>query len=312
MFKYLSLKYKIIILALGSVVSFIVLVALVLRGENEIAIHSTAQIQKMISEEVEQKIKLSTDSLADSLGALIEGKSEAEQIDIIAKAIEKFRFEDDKSGYYFAYKEYVPVAHPTRKDLIGKSLAETKDANGVFYVRELYQTAKEQTKEGKFVHFVFSKPLPDGSLGNAPKVAYATLIPHTQNIWLSTGVYIDTLEVYAQNNAKEIINDMSATLGKALVIACVVFLIIFVPLVLVFYRALLKSVGVLQHNIMLFFRYLNHEVKDIKLLPLNTRDEFGQMAAAINQNIEQTNKNLDQDTKAIEQSAQTAKEIESG
>ena len=49
-----------------------------------------------------------------------------------------FGFENDKCGYYFAYKYYTPVAHPTRKDLIGKSLYNAKDDKGVYYVRELF------------------------------------------------------------------------------------------------------------------------------------------------------------------------------
>ncbi|MCI5967939.1 cache domain-containing protein [Helicobacter sp.] len=52
---------------------------------------------------------------------------------------------------------------PTRKDLIGKSLYDAKDVNGVYYVRELFETAKHQDKETKFVHYTFSKPLPDGT-----------------------------------------------------------------------------------------------------------------------------------------------------
>ena len=129
MFKYLSLKYKILILIFGSFLSFAVLVGLVFIGEKEIAEQSVERLHDLIQGEVEQKLKLSTDSVAQSLGALIKGLDEKQQIAVIAKAIEDFRFEDDKSGYYFVYKEYVPVAHPTRKDLLGKSLAEAKDVN---------------------------------------------------------------------------------------------------------------------------------------------------------------------------------------
>ena len=122
MFKYLSLKFKVIVLSGGLILSFLTLVAFILIGEKNIEEQSTSQIHSLIQAEVEQKIKLATDSVAQSLGALVKGLDEKEQIAVIAQAIENFRFEDDKSGYFFAYKEYVPVAHPTRKDLIGKSL----------------------------------------------------------------------------------------------------------------------------------------------------------------------------------------------
>ncbi|WP_236096867.1 hypothetical protein [Helicobacter magdeburgensis] len=100
MFKYLSLKYKILILIFGSFLNFAVLVGLVFIGEKEIAEQSVERLHDLIQEEVEQKLKLSTDSVAQSLGALIKGLDEKQQIAVIAKAIEDFRFEDDKSGYF--------------------------------------------------------------------------------------------------------------------------------------------------------------------------------------------------------------------
>ncbi|STP10526.1 putative methyl-accepting chemotaxis protein [Helicobacter cinaedi] len=312
MFKYLSLKYKILILIFGSFLSFAVLVGLVFIGEKEIAEQSVERLHDLIQEEVEQKLKLSTDSVAQSLGALIKGLDEKQQIAVIAKAIEDFRFEDDKSGYYFAYKEYVPVAHPTRKDLLGKSLAEAKDVNGVYYVRELFDTSKRQTDKGLFVHYLFSKPLPDGTLGNAPKIAYAAMIPNTDNIWISTGVYADTFEQYAQNSSTSILSIIRSILSNALIIASIVFVLIFVPLMFMFYRSLLKSVGVLQHNMMLFFKYLNRESKEIKLTPLHNKDEFGAMAKGIEQNVEHIAKGLESDQALVAQSLQVIDRAKQG
>ncbi|HCD73711.1 MAG TPA: hypothetical protein DEQ48_05765 [Helicobacter sp.] len=134
MFNRLSLRIKLASLVFASTISFAVLVVFVFVEQEELAQQASDHLYQVIQTEVEQRIKLSTDLLAESLGTLVKGRNEAEQIRIIAEAIEDFRFEDDKSGYFFAYKEYVPVAHPTRKDLIGKSLAQTKDANGVYYV----------------------------------------------------------------------------------------------------------------------------------------------------------------------------------
>ena len=317
MFKYLSLKYKILILIFGSFLSFAVLVGLVFVGEKEIAEQSVEQLHDLIQEEVEQKLKLSTDSVAQSLGALIKGLDEKQQIAIIAQAIEDFRFEDDKSGYYFAYKEYVPVAHPTRKDLLGKSLAEAKDVNGVYYVRELFDTAKAQMTDngggkGIFVHYLFSKPLPDGTLGNAPKIAYAAMIPNTDNIWISTGVYADTFEQYAQNSSTSILSIIRSTLSNALIIASVCFIVIFVPLMFMFYRSLLKSVGVLQHNMILFFKYLNRETKEIALKPLENKDEFGTMAKSIKENVEHIAKGLESDQALVAQSLQVIDRAKQG
>lgn len=199
MYKNLSLRAKILLLAFNMLVGFILAVGIVFYYEKSMVKDTHNAIHNALGDEVEQKIKLSTDALAKSLGELVAGLDENSQIAIIAKAIENFRFEADKSGYFFAYKEHTPVAHPTRKDLIGKSLYDTKDVKGVYYVRDLFETAKHQDKETKFVYFTFTKPLPDGSLGTAEKLGYAIMIPNTNNIWLSTGIYIDTLSTHRGN-----------------------------------------------------------------------------------------------------------------
>ncbi|WP_343353375.1 methyl-accepting chemotaxis protein [Helicobacter mastomyrinus] len=304
MFKRLSLKTKIAILVIGSILSFAALIVFILIDEKKLTTYSAEYLEQIIQIEVEQKIKLSTDALAISLGSRVKGLPEEEQIALIAEAIEDFRFESDKSGYFFAYKEYVSVAHPTRKDLIGKSLHDTKDINGVYYVKELFESAKTQTPEGKFVYYVFSKPLPDGSLTNAPKIAYARLIPNTQNIWLSTGVYVDTLGDYAQQHSSVIMNLISHTLKEAIISGLVVFLIVFVPIAVLFYRSLLKSVQILQHNMLSFFKYLNRENDRIELTPLEGKDEFAQMARVIKGNAEQIIVALEADQKLIAESAQ--------
>ena len=309
MLKFFSLRGKILILVLGSLVCFVALFGLIIYGGGKIERNSDAELQALLQDQVESRLKLGTDSMAQSLGDLVKGLDEKEQIAIIAKAIEKFRFEDDKSGYYFVYKEHVPVAHPTRKDLIGKSLADAKDERGVFYVRELFANAKEQQQaklkgddKGKFVYYDFSKPLPDGSQTIAPKIAYSAMIPNTQNIWISTGVYADTLKTYAQSKTESILSAMDEIMTQALITASVCFLVIFVPLVVMFYRSLIKGVKTLQHNFELFFKYLNRESKEIQLATLDSHDEFGAMTQKIAREVQQISSDMQIDQNLIDES----------
>ncbi|WP_180322775.1 cache domain-containing protein, partial [Helicobacter winghamensis] len=305
MYKNLSLKAKIMTLVVGMLIGLIVAVGIVMYYEKSMIADTRIAIHDGVSQEVEQKLKLATDSLANTLGEFVRGLDEATQIQIIATGIEKFRFENDKSGYYFAYKEHIPVAHPTRKDLIGKSLYEAKDVNGVYYVRELFETAKTQDRETKFVYFTFSKPLPDGTHGTAQKIGYAVMIPNTNNIWLSTGVYTDTLATHTEEISNSIIDDINATLFKAFSIGIVCFFVIVVPLLWAFYGNLVSSVRVLQINLRNFFNFINNDSTNTTLVSLNSKDEFGAMAKEINTNIQNIEAGLKQDSLAIAQSAQT-------
>jgi len=73
---------------------------------------------------------------------------------------------------------------------VGKDLGNTKDVNGVFYVRELSEAAK---RGGGFVSFVFGKPQPGGGVADAPKLSYVEMIPGT-DLWVATGIYIDNVD----------------------------------------------------------------------------------------------------------------------
>ena len=270
------------------------------------AIHSALEY------EIKEKIKLSTDALAKSLGELVAGLDENSQIAIIAKAIENFRFEEDKSGYFFACKEHTPVAHPTSKDLIGKSLYDAKDVKGVYYVRDLFEIAKYQDKETKFVHFTFTKPLPDGSLGTAEKLNYAIMIPNTNNIWLSTGIYLDTLSTHTKGTSKSIIAAIQAKLMQAFGIGMLFFFILITPMLWIFYKNLISSVRVVQTNLRNFFAFIRDSSTHNPMISLQSNDEFGLMVKEINANVENIEKGLEQDSNAIKQSAQTAKSVENG
>lgn len=312
MYKNFSLKVKIIILVAGMLVGLLIALAVILHYAKNIFNDANEAISNSTKIEIQQKIKLATDTLAFSLGEFVRGLDEKAQIQIIAEGIEKFRFENDKSGYYFAYKEYTPVAHPTRKDLIGKSLYNVKDEKGVYYVRELFETAKNQSKQTNFVYFSFSKPLPDGTLGTAEKIGYATLIPNTNNIWLSTGVYTDTFSQHAQEISQSIVNNIYTALLNSALIGSVCFGIIGVPLLLAFYANLVSSVRVLQSNLCSFFNFLNGSSTQSTIKALNSKDEFGAMAKEINTNIQKIQAGLNQDNLAIAQSAQTAKAVQNG
>ena len=78
-------------------------------------------------------------------------------------------------------------------------------------------------------------------------------------------------------------------------------------------RFFTNPINTIKDSLVAFFRYLNHEVKTApKPLNINSHDEVGVMAHAINENIEKTKLGLEQDSKAVAQAVETAKTIEAG
>lgn len=295
----LSLRSKFLSLVIGFFIAFVIFLVLTILGEVKSSKATQAQIIAMLQQEIEAKIKLSTDSMASALGEVVKGLDEKEQIQIISKAISKMYFEDDKSSYYFVYKEGVALAYPHQTDIIGKSLWDTKDINGAYFIRDLFESAKDESKRGKFVYYVFPKPLPDGKFVDAQKVSYAQLIPNTANIWIGTGVYIDTLDTYTHATSQGILSNISQTIYSNIAISMVAFLLIFFPSMWLFYSTHLRGILNLQHNVFAFFAYLNHESKTMDSIPLDSKDEIGRMAKAIDENVKRTQEGLQKDSNLV-------------
>ncbi|EKH9425484.1 cache domain-containing protein, partial [Campylobacter coli] len=116
--------------------------------------------------------------------------------------------------------------------MIGTDLHNAKDENGIFYVRELYQRALDK---GGFVTFHFTKPQPNGENTIAEKTAYSYLIPNADDLWISTGVYKDTLEPYIDRSLEELLSFFSKSFFKT-VLFSIIFILIIIPFIFIFYR----------------------------------------------------------------------------
>ncbi|MDR2601506.1 MAG: methyl-accepting chemotaxis protein [Spirochaetaceae bacterium] len=181
-----------------------------------------------------EKLRLGVQSMAVALSKALDGVADRrEQHDVISSYIKDYRFEEDESGYYFTYTGTVIFMHPTLPHREGEDLGQTADANGVYYVRELYENAQ---KGGGFVSFVFPKP---PSMENAPKLAYVEYIPGT-DIWISTGVYVDNIDAHKA----EVEAGMSAFVRNLMIIVIalilVLSLLILLPLCVFTLRSITK------------------------------------------------------------------------
>ena len=74
----------------------------------------------------------------------------------------------------------------------------------------------------------------------------------------------------------------------------------------------LRHIKNITQGLLSFFDFINHKTKDTPLLGLQTQDEFGVMARAIDENITNTKESLSKDKQAIAQTLEVVKAIESG
>ncbi|MBM0636723.1 chemotaxis protein, partial [Campylobacter hepaticus] len=248
--------------------------------------------------------------MAIALGNLIKNvPDEKEKIKIIATAIENFRFEEDQSGYFSVYKKTLSIAHAVRKDIVGSDLKNAKDSDGVFYVQELY---KQALNNGGFVSYKFTKPQPGGGPDSiVDKTSYSYLIPNTDDMWVTTGMYKDTLEPYIEKNLSELLSFFSESFFRTITFS-MLFILIIIPFIFMFYKNLITGVQGIHANINSFFDFINHKTQNVSTIEIKSKDEFGQISSAINENILQTKKGLEQDNQAVKESVQTVSIVEGG
>lgn len=102
----------------------------------------------------------------------------------ICTQIEQIRFGQNKSEYIFvATWDGISKTFPAKE----KNMLETRDANGVYIVKELIKKAKDG---GGFVQYVMPAL---NNIHSAPKLSYAAPIPEWQ-WYIGAGVYIDEID----------------------------------------------------------------------------------------------------------------------
>ncbi|PAF42534.1 cache domain-containing protein, partial [Helicobacter sp. 11S02629-2] len=250
-----------------------------------------------------------TVSMATSLGSLINGLPEKEQIAVIDKAIGKIRMGDDKSSYFFAAKGTILLSHPDRS-LIGKDAKDLKDPNGIYVYRVQEQAA---LSGGSIVRYMWPKYSSDGNSVVAPKMSYAIVIPNTNNIWISYGVYTDDLQHHLDALMTPIKQKMLYSFWINLIITFIILVICSLIAGILFYKYIVGSITYIKDSLTNFFTSLNkNEVSNMKLLDKKLKDEFKIMANVINSNITNIQSSLSKDSSAVSQALEVAKTIEEG
>lgn len=157
------------------------------RTSNFLAEVGVDEIKAVMLDEEQQKVMVATTVLAQDLGQRLRGVEDPEQRrQVIQDAFDAVRFEADKSGYFYAYRGTVCVAHATSPQLVGKDLVGLKDHDGKAIIPALLAAARAG---GGVVSFPWDKP----GQGVQSKIGSAMFIPGT-DVWIGTGVYLSNVE----------------------------------------------------------------------------------------------------------------------
>ncbi|KAF0095221.1 MAG: methyl-accepting chemotaxis protein [Puniceicoccaceae bacterium 5H] len=184
MFSRLSVSLKIQLLVVLAVLMAAMLAGAGYLGLSRASTVANEQLAKRVYLAQQTKLQLLLDGLATAVGEQIATVEDSAARDaLIRKMLKPVRFEEDKSGYVFAYRGTINVAHPTKEP--GGDFGKQVDVNGLPFVKEMSRIAGEG---GGFLQYVTEKP----GEGPKPKISYARMIPGS-DVWIGTGVYLDNV-----------------------------------------------------------------------------------------------------------------------
>ena len=101
-------------------------------------------------------------------------------------------------------------------------------------------------------------------------------------------------------SAIQLKEEAHSSLNVTLVALAVVAIIIFILFSLFISSIVVKSLSDFKEGLISFFNYLNRKSTTVSLLEDKTKDEFGEMAVFVNENIKQIEKTVNQDVALIE------------
>lgn len=123
---------------------------------------------------------------------------------------------------------------------------------------------------------------------------------------------LEKLLLKINESAVELKNDSINTMEDMLISMAVTFTILFIVLSFFILRQIISSLDDFKSGLESFFKYLNREANDTKLLDDKRKDEFGVMAKMVNNNILITKESIEEDRDVIQKVIEVLAELEKG
>ena len=126
------------------------------------------------------------------------------------------------------------------------------------------------------------------------------------------GLTLEKQLALINKSAIELKEEAQNELTTVLMIISLIVVIIFIIISIMISSMIVNSIKEFNFGLNSFFSYLNRETKDTDLLNDTSKDEFGQMAKVVNENIIKTKKGVEEDRQVISDTIEVLNEFEQG
>ena len=125
-------------------------------------------------------------------------------------------------------------------------------------------------------------------------------IKNTIKTMSESGIVLEGKIIEINKNTLQLKEEAHSLLNNILMILVIVSILIFIMFSLFISSIVIKSLNDFKNGLISFFDYLNKKTTKISLLEDSAKDEFGEMAVFVNENIKQIENTLNQDVALIE------------
>jgi len=216
--------------------------------------------------------------------------------------LQQMRFDDSGSvGYLFAFDMNGEVfMHGAKPSLKGRNMLDAQDPNGVYFIRELLQAARDG---GGYVPYGWEHPR-KGEV--APKLSYAEMLPKW-GMMIGTGFWIDGLDSQVASMEESVGESLSGAVWGS-VTTSVVALVIIVFLALVVVRGIIRP---LKSAVTAMSDIASGDGDLTRRLTVYGKDELSQLATAFNSFADQVHGMVSQVRQSTETLNATTGELNS-
>ncbi|MDC7242555.1 MAG: methyl-accepting chemotaxis protein [Sphaerochaetaceae bacterium] len=266
--------------------------------------------KESVYDEKKEFIKNEVLTISTIIQGLIKNSKNTEEAKHKAQNVAKSAKFLNGSGYFFAYEkigdEYFQVFSGAKPKIKYQKIDINKqDKKGIAFRKQLIKTAND---DNSFVEYFIEKP---NTKQLIKKVAFSKYVPKL-NWTIVTGIYVDDIDKKVNELKK--INDKNLY-SLLSTISIIVIILVIVVIVITSYMSnslLIKPLKNLENGLMSFFKYLNKETLEVKMLETTAKDEIGTMSKEINKNIVKTQKLIDDDKLVLDEVEKIVNEVKGG
>jgi len=303
MFKNMKLTTKII-----AAISFAILGMMIISTSAYLGLN---KIGAEIEEIADYQIPINT-LITELEKDILEEEILTYELIIASSNVKSQKFKDIEHKISLLEKETDHTIKEAEK-LVEKAIEHNTDektkATYSLFLKELIELEHEQTQFEdtlkKFEH--------DLETGNLKNIEHEKEVLHLELETMDKNIQklmhqMTVLLEHSTQQAKTVEHEIL----RIIEIISLVVLLLSIIFAIIIIKAVKQKIESFQEGLLAFFKYLNRESSDVKLLDSSSNDEFGMMSKVVNQNITTTQTNIDEDRKVIDDAITVLSEFEQG